>query len=187
MGSPRSGGGAGGGAGARPWRYPRPAARFSNRREGHVRHVRHAHCLRVADPRRSSTDHRCRQRRAVAPRGSDHCRQDRHHRVRDVFAWADDQSTQRGPHAWRLVQRLGGRRRCRHGAGGFRYPDHGLDHPARGVLRRRRLQADVRHAVAPRRESDHLVFRYRRGAHSREASPTPRFSWARCRGAPRCA
>ena len=37
------------------------------------------------------------------PATRDHCRQDRHHRVRDFSARADHQSAQRGPHASRQI------------------------------------------------------------------------------------
>ena len=53
-------------------------------------------------------------------------------------------------HARRLVVRLGGGGGGRHGAAGARHADQRVGHPAGGVLRRLRLQADARTDPAPR-------------------------------------
>ena len=53
-------------------------------------------------------------------------------------------------HAGRLVERLGGRGRRRHGAARARQPDQRLGDPPGRLLRRLRLQADARPDPAPR-------------------------------------
>ena len=57
----------------------------------------------------------------------------------------DAQSARSRAHARRLVLRLGGGGRRRHGAAGDRLADQRLDDPAGGLLRRLRRQADARH------------------------------------------
>ena len=72
------------------------------------------------------------------------------------------QPAQSRAHAGRLLLRLRGRRRRRHGARRARHADGGLRHPARGLLRHLRLQADLRAHPAPRRAHAGAVARHRR-------------------------
>ena len=83
---------------------------------------------------------------ALRARRRRHPRQDRHHRVRRLRSARHPQSLEPRPHAGRLEQRLGRRRRLRHDQRRARHAGDRLDHPARELLRRVRLQADGRRA-----------------------------------------
>ena len=87
---------------------------------------------------------------AAAGRRGDHG-QDGDHRAGAVHARQDPQSARSRAHARRLVERIGRRRRRRHGAAGDRLADQRLGDPPGVVLRRGRLQADARPDLAPRR------------------------------------
>ena len=82
-------------------------------------------------------------------RRCDH-RQDGDHRVRLFPRGRNAQSARSRAHARRLVVRLGGGGRRRHGAARGRLADQRLGDPAGLVLRRLRHQADARHHLAPR-------------------------------------
>ena len=96
--------------------------------------------------------------------------------IRQPPSRPDHQSAQSRPHAGRLVVglgRRGGRRPC---AARLRHPDRRLGDPAGGLLRRDRLQADLRRLLA-RRHQDAVPFaRHARpdGAHARRHRPVPR-------------
>ena len=128
----------------------RPAARRAGRHQGHHRHRRHADRGRHRPARRPHAG-AGRDGGGVAARGrrGDHG-QDGDHRVRVLLARQDAQSAQPGAHAGRLVLGLGRGGRRGHGAARARQPDQRLDHPAGGVLRRLRLQADPRPDPAAR-------------------------------------
>ena len=79
---------------------------------------------------------------ACRGRGRLRAGQDRHHGVCLLHPREDPQSVERGPHAGRIVQRLGGGGGHGVSAGGGRHPDQRFDDPARGLLRRRGVQAD---------------------------------------------
>ena len=123
----------------------RAAARRAGRREGHLRHRRHAdrERLRSLHTGRTPRERRRRGREPARGRRGDP-RQDGDHRVRLLLARQDAQSAQSRAHARRLLERLGRRRGRRHGAARARQPDQRLGDPARRVLRRVRLQADAR-------------------------------------------
>ena len=97
--------------------------------------------------------------RAPGSRRRDRRRQDQHGRVRDGLVdraqrlQADAQPLGPGAGPGRLVRRLGGRGGGRDGAGRARQRHGRLDPPARGLLRRRRPQADLRtrQPLRPRR------------------------------------
>ena len=72
------------------------------------------------------------------------------------------QSAQPGAHAGRLVERFGRGGRRRHGAAGDRHADRRFDHPARRVLRRRRIQAELRPVSAGRHAPQHRAPRHGR-------------------------
>ncbi len=82
-----------------------------------------------------------------------HPRQDRHLRIRRHDAERHHQSAQPRAHARRLVERIGRGGRRLHGAGGIRHADRRLGAAARLLLRRVRLQADLRRVQPPRRLS----------------------------------
>ena len=129
---------------ARPTRPRAAAARRAGRREGHHRHVRHADRPQLGDLRRQGAVRRCRLRGAV-PDGQ--CRdhgQDGDDRIRQPPSRADHQPAQSRAYAGRLVVGLGRRRRRRPCAARVRHADRRLGDPAGGLLRRDRLQADLR-------------------------------------------
>ena len=101
---------------------------------------------------------------AAARRGDRHpaaggrcrpARQDGDHRVRLLHAGQDPQPARPRAHAGRLLERLGGGRGRGDGAFGDRQPDQRLGDPPGLVLRRGRLQAELRPDPAHRR-ADHL-------------------------------
>ena len=130
----------------------RAAARHPDRGQGSDRHGRHADRIRLGDLCRPSPRRRRRLRRAGARRRRDRARQDRHDRIRLLHAGQDRQPAQPGAHARRLVERLGRRGGRRHGAARLRHADRRLGDPPGRVLRRRRLQAELRHDPARRRQ-----------------------------------
>ena len=81
-------------------------------------------------------------------------RQDRHDRVRDPQARPHRQSGQSGAYAGRLIVGLGSGRGGSDVSGGVRHADRRQRHPPGGVLRRGRLQADLRHDQPDRHEAD---------------------------------
>ena len=129
----------------------RAAARRAGRHQGRVRHRRLSDRVRLAD---LGGPHAARGRRgggaAARRRRGDHG-QDRHRRIRLFPSRQDPQPARQDAHAGRLVDGLGGGGRGLHGAGRDRHADQRLDHPARRVLRRGRLQADPRAHPAHRR------------------------------------
>ena len=130
---------------------------------------------------------RCHGRRAAALGRRDHPRQDRDDRARDLCAGQDPQPGQPRAHAGRFVERVGCSRGRAHGAGGHRHPDQRQRDPAGSVLRRLRLQADLRlvprHGVLEQsRPLDQIGFiartrrgrrAHRRGADRLRRAPTP--------------
>ena len=128
-----------------------PAARRADRHQGHLRHRRHADRIRLAAVGRPHAAPRRRRRRPAARgRRRDHG-QDRDHGIRLFPSRQDPEPARPRAHAGRLVERLGGGGRGRHGAGRDRLADQRLGDPAGGVLRRGRLQADARADLAHRR------------------------------------
>ena len=95
---------------------------------------------------------RRRLRRAGARRRRDRTRQNRHDRIRLLHAGQDRQPAQPGAYPRRLVERLGRRGGRQDGAARLRYADRRLGDPAGRVLRHRRLQAELRHDPARRRQ-----------------------------------
>ena len=79
----------------------------------------------------------------LAPRRRGDAGQDRDLRIRRHGAAGNHQSAQSRAYAGRLVERLGGSGRRRHGAGGARHPDRRLGAPPELLLRDLRLQADL--------------------------------------------
>ena len=102
-------------------------------------------------------------------------REDGHHRARLLRPRTHPQPTRPGAHARRLLERIRRRRGRWHGAGCPGDTDRGVDHPARGVLRRGGLQADARPALARRGASLRPVARHARrpgaGGGRRRAAP----------------
>ena len=155
LGLPRPRARAGAGAGP-PTSAPRgqgcrPAARRADRHQGHHRHRRHADRERLARFQGPPAQRGCRLRRGAARGGRRHPRQDRDHRAGDAHALRDAQPAQPRAHARRLLLRLGGRGRRRHGAGGARHADRRLGHPPGSVLRHLWFQADASGSSRARR------------------------------------
>ncbi len=165
----RTGAGAGAGPRRRPRRAARPAGRSADRDQGHHRHRRHADRARLADLSRQPAVRRRRLRRAVAHgRRHDHG-ENGDDRVRQPLSGRNRQPAQPGAHARRLVERLGGGG-CRFpGAGGARHADRRLGDPPVGVLRRRRLQAELRR-IQPQRHQAAMP----QPRHARHSLPRPR-------------
>ena len=126
--------------------------------------VRPADRLRLADLCRSSAGRGRGERCAGASRRRHRRRQDGHDGVRDVPSWADVQPSRPEAHARRIVVRLGRRRGGSDGAARVRHADGWIHRPTGGVLRRRWIQADIRHDQPRRREDDLRHARYRRRA-----------------------
>ena len=124
-------------------RRARAAARRAGRHQGHFRHRRLSDRIRLAAVERTyAAAGRGRGRAAARGRRRDHG-QDRDGRIRLLPSRQDAQSARPGAHAGRLVERLGGGRRSRDGAGRDRLADQRLDHPPGRLLRRGRIQADA--------------------------------------------
>ena len=121
---------------------PRSAARHRHRREGHRRDGGRAHADGVADLRGPSAGTGRRMRRAAEARGRLRLRQGGDDGVRVPRSGEDEEPVECAPHARRLV--VGAGRRGGRGARRRRdrHADQRLGDPARGVLRRRRVQAD---------------------------------------------
>ena len=119
-------------------------ARGAGRHQGHLRHRRHADRIRLAAVGRPHAASRC-GGGGSASRGRrrDHG-QDRHHGIRLFSSRQDQEPARPRAHAGRLVERLGGGGRRRHGAGRDRLADQRLGDPSGRVLRRGRLQAHAR-------------------------------------------
>src|SRR5712692_6359661 len=144
LGPCRSRPGARRGAGARPGDHARAAPRHPHRRQGHHGHRRHADGVRLARLSWVSPACRCGLRGAGARRGRGGAGQDRDHGIRGAEPRQDAQPAQYRAYARRLVERVRGGRRRFHGAARLRHADRRVDHPSRLVLRRRRLQAQLR-------------------------------------------
>ena len=141
----------------------RPAARRPGRRQGHHRHRGYADRERL---RRSS--------RAASPTADAACVTALRRAgaviigktVTTEFATftsgQDAQPAQPRAHARRLLLRLGRGRRRRHGAARARHADRRLRHPAGRLLRRLRLQADLRGDPAHRRADAGALARHGR-------------------------
>ena len=82
--------------------------------------------------------------------GGDPDRQNRDDRIRQPASRSDIASAQPAAHAGRIVERLGGGGRRFHGAAGDRHADWRLGDPAGRLLRRRRVQAELRAVSAGR-------------------------------------
>jgi hypothetical protein len=93
-------------------------------------------------------------------------RQDQHHRVRVPQPDAHPQPERTRPHARRVVGGFGGRGGCRAHPARRRHADRWLGHPAGLVLRRGRLQADLRRAAHAGPEALLVVARHRRPVHA---------------------
>ena len=149
------------------------AARAPGRHEGHLRHAD----MPTEYGSAAYKGHRPASDAAAvahdAPRRRRHARQDRDDRVRPPAARQDAQPAQSRAHAGRLVLRLGGRGRGRHGADRDRLADRRLGDPPRRLLRRRGLQA-VLQAAADRRDEVLLVVARHGRAVTARASPTSR-------------
>ena len=148
--------------GARSRTTPGPAARHPDGREGHHRFARPADDLRLADLQDAPAAGRCRDRGAGARRRRDPARQDGDDRVRQPPSRPDPQPAQSRPYAGRLVVRLGRGGRRLPGDAGHRHADRRLGDPARRLLRRRRLQAELRPFPAGRHEGQHRMARHDR-------------------------
>ena len=157
----------------------RAPARPSDRGQGSVRHLRHAVLVRLADLREPSPRMRTPPASRVA-RAAGAIVVGK--TVTTEFATFHPGPTcnpaQPAAHARRLVVGLGGRRRRLDGSARLRHADGGLDRASRRVLRRRGIQADLRHGD-PRRRQDDL----RHAGHDRRARPQR----ARRRAVRRCA
>ena len=105
---------------------------------------------------------RRRLRHGAAPRRRRHHGQDGDDRARHLHPVAHAQSAQPRAHARRLLLRLGRRRRRRHGARRARHADGRLRDPPRRLLRRLRLQADLRRHSPPRRADAGALARHGR-------------------------
>ena len=140
-------------------RRSRSAGRRAHRAEGQHVHARHPDHVLVAHPRRLAAAVRRHRRRAVARRRRDRDRQDQPRRVRDGLVDGElgvrphAQPARHEARARRFERRQRGRGRGRVQPARLRLRHRRLDPPARGVVRRRRPEADVRPGVAlrPRR------------------------------------
>ena len=140
--------------------------------------------IRLSHLERLAAQGRLRPRRLGPPGRRRGDRQDRHHRVRHPHARPHDQPRQSRPHARRLVLRLRRRRRRRPVPAGLRHPDRRQRDPSGRLLRRRRLQADLRpdqphrheaHVRQPRHHRHHRPHRRRlRPVRLRRLRPRPR-------------
>ncbi len=118
-------------------------SRRSPRHQGHHRHPGHPHHHGLADL--------CRPRAGPIGGAGPACRgrrrlragKDRYHRIRLFYPGQDPQPLESGPHARRILERIGGGGRHGVSAGSGRHPDERLDDPTCGVLRRRGIQTDV--------------------------------------------
>ena len=104
----------------------------------------------------------CGVRHGAAPRRRGHPRQDRDDGAGSPQSRGHAQSPQRRAYARRLLLGLGGGGRLRHGAGGARHADRGLRHPPVRLLRRLRVQADVRDDPPHRRADARALARHGR-------------------------
>ena len=149
--------------------------------------------VRLADLQRASGDARCRHRGAAADARRRTARQDARGGVRLPHAATHPKPAQPCAHTGRQLQRIGRRGGCRHGAFHRRHADPWVGAASRIVLRRDRLQADLRPPAdrggAPRRPEP----RHARPLHAhprRHAAPLGRdgpAGWRRGRGHPGCA
>ena len=157
----RSGvGAARGGAGRRnPQGGPagRTAAWPAVRHQGRAGYRRHAVAIRLADLGRAPAAGGRGGGGAGAAGGGDRGRQDGDDRIRRAPSGSHHQSAQPGAHAGRLVLGFGGRRGGRVLPRGLRHADRRQHHPAGCLLRRRRLQAELRHLAPRRHEGDERV------------------------------
>ena len=159
------------GARARPPESEGRAPWPNRRREGHLRHARHAHRHGLADLSQQPPDDRRLVRRAGARGRRGHPRQDHHLRVRGPHAERHAQPARSRAHTGRLLQRLGRRRRRPHGSRRVRHADRRLRASARLLLRRCRLQADLqhhqprRHEIRRRKSRHHRPLRAHRRGH----------------------
>lgn len=87
----------------------------------------------------------------------------------------------------RIVPRIGRRGGRLDAAVGGGHADRGLDHPAGGVLRHRRLQADARRGAAREREGSFLIVRQHQRLRLQGAGPRVAGRGAHQRLAPACA
>ena len=143
---------AGGPVGAIGLGRGRRAARGSaGRDQGPDRYGRPADRLRFADLLGPPPRARCNRRCAPARGWRRDCRQDGDDRVCLAESGADAQSLESAAHAGRVVERFGGCGRLGIRAAGAGHADGGLGDPAGGVLRRGRLQAELRRDRADRR------------------------------------
>ena len=171
-------------------RAARPAGRGAGRGQGRVHHHRHAHDLRLAHPGGLASAVRRDDHAAAQAGRRDHPRQDQHGRVRDglvdgeLGVRPEPQPVGPRPGARRLVGRVLRRRGRLRGAAGHRHRHRGLDPAARGRVRDRRDQADLRRLVAVRGGGVRVARWTRRG---RSAAPcsTRRCCTRRCRGTTR--
>ena len=104
----------------------------------------------------------CGVRHGAAPRRRRHPRQDRDDGARSPQSRGHAQSPQRRAYARRLLLGLRCGGRLRHGAGGARHADRGLRHPPVRLLRRLRVQADVRDDPPHRRADARALARHGR-------------------------
>ena len=158
-----------GGPGRRRAGRRHPAGLAAGRRaagaQGRLHHGRHAHHLRVEDPRGLAPAVR-RHRHRAAARGRDHDPgQDEHGRVRDGLVHRalglrpHPQPVGHRPHPRRLRRRLGrGAGRLR-GAAGHRHRHRRLDPPARRDDRHGRGEADLRRRLPLRAHRLRVVAR----------------------------
>ena len=158
-----------GGPGRRRARRRHPARVAAGRRaaraQGRLHHRRHAHHLRVADPRGLAPAVR-RHRHGAAAGGRDHDPgQDEHGRVRDGLVHRalglrpHPQPVGHRAHPGRLRRRLGRGARGLRGAAGHRHGHRRLDPPARGDDRHGRGEADLRRRLPLRARGLRVVAR----------------------------
>ena len=152
----------------------RAAARRAVRREGHLRHGGAADRVRLPALRGPPAGQRQRRRRRAARGRRARPRQDGDDRVRLPHARRNAEPAPPGSHARRLVERLRRRRRRWHGPVRPRNPDRRIDDPAGRVLRRLRLQADLRLRQQRRRAPAGHGARHRRLVRPQHRGPRPR-------------
>ena len=155
----------------------RPAEGRAVRHQGHFRHRRHADDLRLADLYRLPAElatpapRHCRAR----PAASCSARRSRPNSPTAIPARPTNPHDP-GFYAGRLVERLGGGGRRFHGAARDRHADRRLGDPAGGLLRRRRVQAELWPVSAGRHADQHRSARHGRhhGALGRRHRAVPR-------------
>ena len=132
-------------------RRGRDALRDPVWRERHHGDAGPVHRIRLAHLQRTNRHRRCRDRSRAAPTRSDPAWKDPDCSLRVPNARPHAQPAQSGAHSRRKLQRVGSRRRRRHGAGRAGNPDQRVGAAAGVLLRRDGIQGELRSPLHGRR------------------------------------